>query len=352
MSHHLDSPLARRDTRLDITDLYVFRGEIGTVFVLDVNSSPPASDAPEGFHPRAQYEFKIDLDGDAVEDLAYRFTFSERDSSGHQMLELHHLAGLDARDHAAAGSLVVRGSTGSQITGEGGLRLWAGRTADPFYVEPTVLGAIRAAVKNGTRVDLSGWRPENAVNVFAEWHLDAIVLEVPDRDLENLLGPDRRIGVWGTTTMAADAGGWQPTNRAGKPMIQPIFNPDDSQRASDYNTTRPADDPANYGALFAGLVARVVAAHGTAEDPRAYGQAVAELLLPDVLPYRIGTPACYGFATRNGRALLDNAPEMMFSLVTNSALSIGLIKRYAAGASGLKFPYVPAVAEEHAAVSA
>jgi hypothetical protein len=30
MSHHLDSPIARQDIRLDITDLYVFRDEVGT----------------------------------------------------------------------------------------------------------------------------------------------------------------------------------------------------------------------------------------------------------------------------------------------------------------------------------
>ena len=35
MSHHLDSPIARQDIRLDITDLYVFRGEVGTVFAED-----------------------------------------------------------------------------------------------------------------------------------------------------------------------------------------------------------------------------------------------------------------------------------------------------------------------------
>ena len=27
MSHHLDSPIARQDIRLDITDLYVFRAK-------------------------------------------------------------------------------------------------------------------------------------------------------------------------------------------------------------------------------------------------------------------------------------------------------------------------------------
>ena len=36
MSHHLDSPIARQDVRLDITDLYVFRGETGTVFAINV----------------------------------------------------------------------------------------------------------------------------------------------------------------------------------------------------------------------------------------------------------------------------------------------------------------------------
>ncbi len=36
MSHHLDGPIARQDVRLDITDLYAFRGETGTVFVVNV----------------------------------------------------------------------------------------------------------------------------------------------------------------------------------------------------------------------------------------------------------------------------------------------------------------------------
>jgi hypothetical protein len=40
---------------------------------------------------------------------------------------------------------------------------------------------------------------------------------------------------------------------------------------------------------------------------------VARELLPDVLPYVVGTPASYGFATLNGRSLADNAPEVMLS---------------------------------------
>ncbi|MGI5213541.1 hypothetical protein [Plantactinospora sp. CA-290183] len=44
MSHHLDSPLAREDSRLDLTDQFVFRGEGGTVLIMNVNSSAAGED--------------------------------------------------------------------------------------------------------------------------------------------------------------------------------------------------------------------------------------------------------------------------------------------------------------------
>ena len=70
MSHHLDSPIARQDIRLDLTDLYVFRGERGTVFAIDLCHSIFGPIPVPGYHPEGMYEFKVDLDGDAVEDLA------------------------------------------------------------------------------------------------------------------------------------------------------------------------------------------------------------------------------------------------------------------------------------------
>ena len=78
MSHHLDSPLARLDTRLDITDVYLFRGTAGTVFVMNVNSSVAGNKYPERFHPEALYEFKVDTDGDAIEDVTFRVSFGAR----------------------------------------------------------------------------------------------------------------------------------------------------------------------------------------------------------------------------------------------------------------------------------
>lgn len=359
MSHHLDAPLARQDLRLDITDLYVFRGREGTVFVLNVNSSitgTHGTDTPQGFHPEAQYLIKLDLDGDAVEDLTYRFTFGEHKAPGSQSIEVRRLAGREAQDPNAPGTLIVRGETGASITGKGGLRCWSGRAADPFYIDATVLKALGAAFKQGARVDLSGWQPGAAANLFAGQTVSAIVLEIPDAELIWRLRetpgdvvdgnftwrylPERRINIWAATLLATDTGGWQPINRVGHPMMQPIFNPDDSEEANQYNITEPAEDMANYGERFARAVAAVVAAHRSAADPQTYGEAVAALLLPDMLPYRIGTLANYGFGGHNGRALTDNAPDVMFSLVTNSALTCGLSAESVAGAIQDAFPYV------------
>jgi len=84
MAHHLDSPIARQDIRLDITDLYVFRGETGTVFVINVCHSIAGDIPAPGYHPEGMYEFKVDLDGDAIEDISYRVRFDERDGQGKQ----------------------------------------------------------------------------------------------------------------------------------------------------------------------------------------------------------------------------------------------------------------------------
>src|SRR5215510_2306144 len=134
MSHLLDSTLALQDLRLDITDVYVFRGRVGTVLVLGVNNSAGRADKPDGFRPDAHYDFRIDLNGDAIEDRTFRVMFGPPDAERGQALQLSLLKGAEARDHSADGTLLAWGSTGRIVNGAGGLQLWAGLAADPFYV--------------------------------------------------------------------------------------------------------------------------------------------------------------------------------------------------------------------------
>jgi Domain of unknown function (DUF4331) len=337
MSHHLDTPLAAQNGQLYIDDLYVFRSNGSTVFVMDVNSTITGPDVQPGFHHEARYEFKVHFDRADFEELTYRASFSEPDSDGRQSLQLHALTGDEAREDLATGELVLEGRTG-ELARDGDTRIWAGRIGDPFYIDLSLLAMVNEPVKNGTAVDLSGWRPEGAKNSFADTTVESIVLEVSHKHPK--LGPGAQIGVWCATKLATDAGGWRPINRAGHPMMWPIFWPDDTDFSNPANTLHPSEDFDAVGSHIGNQVAAVVDANGTSEDPQGYGETVARKLFPDVLPYVIGTPATYSFATFNGRTLADNAPEAMLSLVAGAAVPSGLKPSVSAHLRDNEFPYV------------
>jgi hypothetical protein len=346
MSHHLDSPIARQDIRLDITDLYVFRGETGTVFVINVCHSIFGPIPVPGYHPEGMYEFKIDLNGDAVEDVTYRITFDERDSQEKQRYVVRCIRGAQAVDPDAAGTVVAQGTTGETSTTAGGLRVWAGKAGDPFWIEPDVLHAVGHAFQDGTVVNLSGWDPSRAKNLFAGHTVYSIVLEVPDAELLAGAGDRRRIGVWAVATLATDAGGWRSINRVGLPMIHPLFTQFNEDLGNRLNAGRPADDFATYGEAVTKAIAGVVSANGTAQDPQAYGEKVAHRFFPNILPYQVGTPAVFGFAEWNGRSLTDNAPDVMFSMAANAPVRLGIGRDSVTSKPSPTFPYVPAVQAE------
>jgi hypothetical protein len=349
MSHHLDSPIARQDIRLDITDLYLFRGETGTVFVINVCHSIFGPIPVPGYHPEGMYEFKVDLNGDAVEDLTYRITFGEADKNGKQTYVIRRLTGADAVHPEAAGTVVAQGTTGEILNTATGLRVWAGKAGDPFWIEPDVLHAVGHAFQDGTPINLSGWDPGKAKNLFAGHTVYSIVLEVPDKELLAEAGDKRRIGVWAVATLATDAGGWHSINRVGLPMIHPLFTQYNEDLGNRLNAGRPADDLATYGASITKAIAGVVSAYGTAEDPHAYGENIAHRFCPNILPYEVGTPAVFGFAEWNGRSLTDNTPHVMFSLAANTPVRLGIGKESVTSKPSKKFPYVPAAGESRTA---
>jgi hypothetical protein len=337
MSHHLDTPLAAQTGQLFLDDLCVFSGEDATVFLMDVNSTVNGLHSEPSFHTEARYEFKVHFDGAAVEELTYRVSFAEPGADGRQALQLYALTGREARDDAATGELLLEGRTGSTASGSGA-RLWAGRIKDWFYIDLSLLSKVNAAIGAGSAVDLSEWRPADAKNSFAGTTVDSIVLEIPHQHPR--LRPGAQIGVWAATKLATDAGGWRQINRAGHPMMWPIFWPDDVQFTEPFDTQPPSEDVESDRKHIADHIAATVAATGTSADATGYAQTVVQELFPDVLSYTVGTPAAYSFASRNGRTLADNAPEVMLSLVTGAAVPSGLTPAVNEQLRTTQFPYV------------
>ncbi|MCP2216043.1 DUF4331 domain-containing protein [Bradyrhizobium elkanii] len=341
MSHHLDSPIARQDIRLDITDLYCFRGERGTVLVINTCHSIAGPIPSPGFHPEGMYEFKIDLNQDAVEEVTYRVKFGDRDSHGKQQLTLFRIDGADARDPQSPGVQILSGSTEQELGNAAGLRLWAGKAGDPFWIEPDLLHAVGHVLQDGTIINLQGWNPSRAKNLFAGHSVYSLVLELPDGDLIGSGADRRKINVWAVASLATDAGGWRSINRVGLPMIHPLFTQFNEELGNRLNAGNPLDDFETFGETAIKAIAGAVRANGTADDPEGYATKIARRFFPNLLPYEVGSDAVFGFGDWNGRSLTDNAPDVMFSIATNSPVRLGIGKDSVTSKPSKSFPYVP-----------
>ncbi|MDI3408300.1 DUF4331 family protein, partial [Streptomyces cavernicola] len=276
-------------------------------------------------------EVKIDLTGDSREDATFRVTFGDHDRRGRQKATLRLLTGPDARDRDAEGTVITTTTSGKRCSGKGDIRFWAGAARDPFYVEPTVVTAVRTSITEGCALDLTGFDPAEPKNLFDGTTVQAIVIEVPDCFFTGL-----SIGVWGSTAVATDVGdGWRQIDRAGIPLVSTLFG---LHEADTYANAHPAADAPVFGAAIRAKIEGAVKANGTCEDPDGYAAKVSGQLLPDVLPYRVGSQAQFTGGQRNGRALTENVAEEIFRLVLHKHIATGLDEHSCE--SSRNFPYL------------
>src|SRR6266404_9946218 len=97
--------------------------------------NPPGPTTPEPFAPEALYELKIDTDGDALADIAYRVRFSAFER-GAQTAILYRVDGRQAAGTADSECVIVEGAPVSlgreaRVTEAGDIRFFAGWRSDP-----------------------------------------------------------------------------------------------------------------------------------------------------------------------------------------------------------------------------
>jgi len=310
---HLDAPGLMPpggDTRLDINDVYAFRSPSNASnSVLIMTVDPLAGVLNDGtFRSGAAYDFKIDSNGDAKEDMTYRVEFGAPNASLAQSVTL--------RAMPAGGSSAVRatGMTGAAIPVTGGGTLQAGMFDDPFFF------------------DLSGFLSLDfctpGSNFFAGLNVSAIVLEVPS----STLGASD-IGVWARTIL-----GTTQIDRMGRPAINTVFIPNNvfepagsepSQRNA-FNAGKPRSDQR----AFQGEVVDTLEIFYGAGDPTV--DALADFLLPDILTVDPASTA--GFP--NGRGLADDVIDIELGLVTNGVVTSDCVGNDSAFSA--TFPYLDA----------
>lgn len=104
----------------------------------------------------------------------------------------------------------------------------------------------------------------------------------------------------------------------GLPTINTVFNHTDAAKDA-YNRAEPRHDSRDYSDDVSGVVELITSLAGTAADPAAYGDAIAGVLLPDVIAYDTDEPASFG--SLNGRALSDDVIDVALSVVANTPLT-------------------------------
>ncbi len=177
----LTSPSMRPDA--DINDVYVFEGRNARHTVLALTTHPAAGAiAPLAYATDVAYKLKIDRDGDAIQDIAYRVRFG-KDRGGKQYYRVWRVKLDDGT--VAWSKKVASGWTGGSNRVAGGGRVFAGLRSDPFFFD---LDAFKGSVLGmGSRTFCDG----DETDFFAPLNTNAIVLAGAGRPART---PHRRLG--------------------------------------------------------------------------------------------------------------------------------------------------------------
>lgn len=208
-SDHQDTPLVELNPRMDLTDVYAFPGSAPGRIVLVMNTSgflSPAQSGNAAFDPNLLYQFKVDNNGDAIEDKVIQVTFDG--SSNSQTVNVYGPAAPGVTgammNTVNTSAPLLTGAFSTNLGSATGIQAFAGPRDDPFFLDLEAAFCIlpdrrpaSGALAAPCALPTVGFRaPGQAVNYIAGYNVLSIVVELPSSLLEN--GAPGKLGIWGT----------------------------------------------------------------------------------------------------------------------------------------------------------
>jgi hypothetical protein len=340
---HLDAPGLTPpggDVRLDLTDVYAFRTGAGrTALVLNVNGfskagkqSMFATGIPSvAATKRVSYNFRVDNNGDAREDVVLGVTFGKPNKQGVQKLQVRRNAKvvLNGRTSAFGRVDVNKGKS---------VRAFAGMRDDPFFFDLQGFLNILSSEPGKSFLGCKAPRPD----AFAGANVSSIVLDLKSSLLTRK--GSGKIGVWATT----NEGGAQ-IDRMGRPAIATVFIPNnpfepagsEPSLKNTYNHGAPSDDRAQFRSEIVDTLTLLYSLNDASGDNKsddaAKISALADVILPDILTF--DTSSAAGFL--NGRRPADDVIDAELPLVTEGAVTTDCVSSNDVAFPG-GFPYLAA----------
>ncbi|MET9800449.1 DUF4331 domain-containing protein [Streptomyces sp. NPDC006368] len=269
-SSHREAPLISGQPQFDNTDVYAFVSPDHPDSTTLVANWLPFQEPAGGpnfytFANDARYDIHIDSDGDARDDLLYRFTFQDHRKNENtflyntgvveslddpdlnftqtydvELLRLKH--GKVASRHELAKRLPVAPSNvgkasmpdyqklRDQAVREipGGLKAFAGQADDPFFLDLRVFDLLYGG-------DLS----EVGNDTLKGYNVNTIALQVPSSYLRQS-EEQPVVGIYTTTERKNASGDWTRVSRLGMPLVNEVVNP--VKDKDKFNASSPEND--------------------------------------------------------------------------------------------------------------
>ncbi|MFE6040581.1 DUF4331 domain-containing protein [Streptomyces sp. NPDC056452] len=269
-SSHREAPLISGQPQFDNTDVYAFVSPDHPDSTTLVANWLPFQEPAGGpnfytFASDARYDIHIDSDGDAQDDLLYRFTFKDHRKNENTFLyntgavesltdpdlnftqtydlELLRLQnGKPASRHPLAKGLPVAPSNVGKASMPdyqalrdqavqkvaGGLKAFAGQADDPFFLDLRVFDLLYGG-------DLS----EVGNDTLKGYNVNTIALQVPNAYIRES-AEQPVVGIYATTERKNAYGDWTRVSRLGMPLVNEVVNPvKDKDR---FNASSPEND--------------------------------------------------------------------------------------------------------------
>jgi hypothetical protein len=187
-------------------------------------------------HLKAVYELKVDTNGDAVADIAYRFTFSAKEN-GMQKAKVRRVSGEQAKGNGNDGEVIFQNmpvAFGEEATtaDAGEYRFFAGIRSDPFFFD-------LEGTKNGMQF--------TGADTFMDKNIFSIVLEMPN----SALGSNPKLGIWFRVLIPKDGNPFFQIDRMGRPFVNVVFTKEKDKDT--FNRIEPTHDQELFTMKFADL---------------------------------------------------------------------------------------------------
>jgi hypothetical protein len=199
-SDHADTPDIAANPGTDITDVYVFpspSNNKNVVMVMNVHPLIASGQGPStSFDPNVLYQFKIDTNGDGVEDKVIQVKFTGTGSNQQYQVSLPEKPSTTGTSNQLEDLLTPKGTINQTFSPNPQMKVFAGAREDPFFFDLNQFFTIfpdRATPISGVPVanpntpQAGGWRAPGVAQDFLSvnhFNVLSIVIELPRRFLQ------------------------------------------------------------------------------------------------------------------------------------------------------------------------